>query len=404
MNGQTVFSVTALNQFIKELLDSETSLNNLYVRGELSNFKLHSSGHMYMTLKDENSSIRAVMFKGDAFRLKFRPDSGMRVIAFGRISVYPRDGAYQLYIGDMQPDGIGALYLAFEQLKTQLAQEGLFDAAHKKELPLYPERIALITSPTGAAIRDMLTILRRRYPIAQVTVVPVLVQGEGAPEDIARAIALVNQLEGADLIITGRGGGSMEDLWAFNDVRVARAIFSSQIPVISAVGHEPDFTIADFVADVRAATPSNAAELAVPDGNTLALRLLEYKKALLDRMLNRLSQYKSDLKSLRLRPVLARPDGYISENRQYLDSLTKRVALSAERMLAEKHTRFVRLAVGIDALSPLKVLARGYSLTQNEQGRIIRSADEVRKGERLRITLSKSEIDVLVENTEVEHG
>ena len=265
--NQTVYSVSQVNQYIKRLLDSDGALSGIFVRGEISNYKTYPSGHHYFSLKDAEGAIRCVMFRREAMNLRFRPENGMKAVAFGRVTVFPRDGQYQLYCDALSPDGVGDLHMAFEQLKEKLYKQGLFDPAHKKPIPRYPARIALVTSSAGAAVRDMIRILGARWPMAKVCVVPVRVQGAEAPGEICAAIAWVNRHRAADLIITGRGGGSMEDLWAFNDEDVARTIHASEIPVISAVGHEPDVTIADFVADLRAATPSNAAELAVPDQN-----------------------------------------------------------------------------------------------------------------------------------------
>ena len=267
--AQQVLSITQINEYIRSMMDSDALLAGLAVRGEISNYKMYPSGHHYFTLKDEGGALKCVMFKGNAMRLKFRPENGMKVIAMGKISVYPRDGAYQLYCSGLVLDGVGDLYAAFEQLKAKLAAQGLFDPAHKKPLPRYPGVIGIITSSAGAAVHDMLRILRKRYPLAQVRLLPVRVQGVEAPGEIAAAIGYANYYKLADLLIVGRGGGSIEDLWAFNDERVAYAIYQSEIPVISAVGHEPDVTISDFVADLRAATPSNAAELAVPDQDAL---------------------------------------------------------------------------------------------------------------------------------------
>ena len=262
---QHIFGVTEVNELVKLLLDNEPMLQNICVRGELSNYKMYPSGHHYFSLKDHEGAIRCVMFKGSAMRLRFRPENGMKVVVTGRVTVFPRDGAYQLYCNTMTPEGVGDLAVAFEQLKAKLYAEGLFDPAHKKPLPAYPEKIAIVTSSAGAAVHDMIRILRRRYPIAKVILLPVRVQGAEAPPEIAGAIRYADKWKIGDVIITGRGGGSMEDLWAFNDERVARAIYACETPVISAVGHEPDVTISDFVADARASTPSNAAEIAVPD-------------------------------------------------------------------------------------------------------------------------------------------
>ena len=276
MEGQ-IYTVSEVNGFIKNVIDGIPQLSGIYIRGELSNYKIYPSGHHYFTLKDGEGALRCVMFKGSAMKLRFRPENGMQVIAYGRISVFPRDGAYQLYCSQLSPDGVGDLYVAFEQLKDKLYREGLFDEGHKKPLPRYPQRIAIVTSSAGAAIHDMIRILRRRYPIARVLLLPVRVQGVEAPPEIVGAIRYANRWKLADVLITGRGGGSMEDLWAFNDERVARAIYASEIPVISAVGHEPDVTIADFVADRRASTPSNAAEIAVPDMAELLQRLDSFR-------------------------------------------------------------------------------------------------------------------------------
>lgn len=404
MKEQNIYTVSQLNQMIKTVIDSVPVLTGIYVRGEISNYKLHSSGHHYMTLKDEASSVRAVMFRGDASNLKFRPESGMKVVVLGRVSVYPRDGQYQIYINDMIPDGVGALYLAFEQLKEKLNREGLFDPSHKKLLPQYPGRISVITSPTGAAIRDILTILKKRYPLAEITIVPVLVQGSEAPADIVRAIRLVNRLNNADIIITGRGGGSLEDLWAFNDEGVARAIFASEIPVISAVGHEPDVTIADFVADLRAATPSNAAELAVPDSSELRSRLLNAERFFLNYIIQRISSSRQRLALVRSKGVILRPDGYINECRLYLDRLQQRLSGSAERSISVLRERFVRSTASLDAMSPLKVLSRGYAITQGQDGTIIKNSSQLCKGDRLKIRLAKGSIGCVVEDTEVENG
>jgi len=404
LKEQNIYTVSQLNQMIKTVIDSVPVFAGVYVRGEISNYKLHSSGHHYLTLKDEASCIRAVMFRGEAQRLRFRPENGMKVVVFGRLSVYPRDGQYQIYISDMLPDGVGALYLAFEQLKEKLGKEGLFDPERKKPLPRYPERISVITSPTGAAIRDILTILKKRYPLAEITVVPVLVQGSEAPADIVRAIKLVNHLNSADLIITGRGGGSIEDLWAFNDEGVARAIFRSKIPVISAVGHEPDVTIADFVADLRAATPSNAAELAVPDSTELRARLLNAERFFLTNMLQQIARGRQRLELICSKRVISRPDGYINECRLYLDRLQQRIHGSAERRVSSLRERFVKSTASIDAMSPLRVLSRGYSITQNEDGAVIKDSATLNRGDRLRIRLAKGGVRCLVEDTEVENG
>ena len=355
---QHVFSVTEVNQYIKSIIDGVPQLGDLLIRGELSNYKVYPSGHHYFTLKDGESAIRCVMFRSSAGRLRFHPESGMQVIAGGRISVYPRDGAYQLYCTSLSADGIGDLYVAFEQLKDKLNREGLFDPAHKKPLPPYPRRIAIVTSSAGAAVHDMIRILRRRYPIAKVLLLPVRVQGVEAPPEIVGAIRYANRWQLADVLIVGRGGGSIEDLWAFNDERVARAIYASEIPVISAVGHEPDVTISDFVADRRASTPSNAAEIAVPDQAELWKRLDSAGRAMAQGALNTLEKADAQWKTLASKRVLTDPMAFVDDRRMQLDSVQQRMGLTAHRQLSRRQQRFATLAASLDALSPLKVLGR----------------------------------------------
>ena len=321
MDETKVFSVSELNGLIKELFDHTPLFLNISVRGELSNYKIYPSGHHYFTLKDSESSLRCVMFKSSAAHLRFRPESGMSVTAFGRISVFPRDGAYQLYCTGLMPEGTGDLQVAFEQLKKKLDEEGLFDAAHKKPLPVYPQRIAIITSSAGAAVHDMIRILGRRWPMSKVLLLPVRVQGAEAPAEIVGAIRYANRYAIADLIITGRGGGSIEDLWAFNDERVARAIYASEIPVISAVGHEPDVTISDYVADKRASTPSNAAEIAVPDASEQRQTLESCSIRSAQAMDKRLKQMRSEVENLRSRRVLLDAGAYLDDRRMELDHL-----------------------------------------------------------------------------------
>ncbi len=385
-----IFTVSQVNQTIKLMLESTPDFRGLYVQGEISNFKAHSSGHLYFTLKDAGAALSAVMFRSDATRLRFRPQNGMKVIARGRISSYPKTGQVQLYAADMMPDGIGALTIAFEQLKQRLYDEGLFDLSHKKPIPAFPSEIALVTSPTGAAVRDMLRILGRRYPIARIRVYPVLVQGEGAAKSIAQAIEDVNRRGEASLIITGRGGGSMEDLWAFNEEIVARAIYASEIPVISAVGHEPDVTIADFVADARAATPSNAAELCVPDRMELARLLLNEHTALFTAMQNRIQTERAAYEALEHRRSLRTPQAYIQDKRVALDHLTSGLQNAAGLMLSEKKQEFGELTAYLDAYSPLKVLSRGYSLvTRDDDKRIVKSSAVLRRGDKVTIQFAK---------------
>lgn len=394
---QTAFTVSSLNNHIKELLEADEFLENVAVRGELSNYKIYPSGHHYFTLKDSESSIRCVMFKGNASKLRFTPESGMGVTAVGRVSVYPRDGAYQLYCVGLLPEGMGDLHLAFEQLKEKLSKEGLFDAEHKKPLPKYPNTIAVITSSAGAAVRDIIRILGARWPLTKVVVLPVRVQGIEAPAEIAGAIRYANRYKVADLIITGRGGGSIEDLWAFNDERVARAIYDSEIPVISAVGHEPDVTIADFVSDLRAATPSNAAELAVPDLAEILDGLMSCKIRVGQAMEKKLTAARGRLQDLSSRRVVLDPTGYIDQKRQLLDSISNSLLSREERSVGAKRQEFIRLAAALDALSPLKVLGRGYAMTTDESGKAVSSAAAVKPGDRLRVSMSDGSVDCVAE-------
>jgi len=386
--AQQVLSITQINEYIRSMMDSDALLTNLAVRGEISNYKMYPSGHHYFTLKDEGGALKCVMFKGNAMRLRFRPENGMKVIALGKISVYPRDGAYQLYCASLVLDGIGDLYAAFEQLKVKLAAQGLFDPAHKKPLPKYPGRIGIVTSSAGAAVHDMLRILRKRYPLAQITLLPVRVQGVEAPGEIAAAIRYANYYKLADLLIVGRGGGSIEDLWAFNDERVALAIYQSEIPVISAVGHEPDVTISDYVADLRAATPSNAAELAVPDQNALRQQL-DSMSAVMGNLLSRqIKNARRQLNILSQSPSLTSPDQYILQRRKALELLKGRVFTAQTKVIHNHKQRFIAATAKLDAMSPLKVLTRGYAMTQNDSGTVIRSVKQTEIGESLRISLN----------------
>lgn len=389
MEERYIFTVSEVNQFIKDLLDNVPPLQEILLRGELSNYKVYPSGHHYFTLKDSQCSLRCVMFKGSAMRLRFRPENGMQVIAAGRISVYPRDGAYQLYCTGLSPEGVGDLSVAFEQLKEKLRKEGLFDEEHKKPLPKYPRRIAIVTSPAGAAVHDMIRILRRRYPIAKVLLLPVRVQGTEAPAEIAGAIRYADRHRLADIIITGRGGGSLEDLWAFNDERVARAIYEAETPIISAVGHEPDVAISDFVADRRASTPSNAAEIAVPDMEEL-LRTLEGTQQRLTQGVQRGIGYRTQqLDALAKKRVLTEPTAYLEDRRQDIDHLTHRLCAGMRAVTDGEGRRFGTLAASLDALSPLKVLGRGYALAQTADGTVLRSAGQVETGETVHLRLAE---------------
>ena len=390
--AQQVLSITQLNEYIRGKLDADSLLNGVAVRGEISNYKLYPSGHHYFTLKDESSALKCVMFKGNAARLRFRPANGMQIIAMGKVSVFPRDGAYQLYCTAMAMDGIGDLYAAFEQLKAKLAAQGLFDPAHKKPLPKYPGTIGIITSSAGAAVHDMLRILRKRYPLTKVLLLPVRVQGAEAPGEIAAAIGYANYYKLADLLIVGRGGGSIEDLWAFNDERVAHAIYQSQIPVISAVGHEPDVTISDFVADLRAATPSNAAELAVPDQDALRQTLDSMSAAMVTAMNRQLKAARQHLDALSASPALRSPTGYFDQKRKTLELLKNRLVSAENQNISRNNQRFIALTAALDAMSPLKVLTRGYAVAENEDGQILRSVSQVKRGERITVSLSDGAI------------
>lgn len=400
MEEQRIFSVTEVNSYIKNLIDGTPMLGGLFIRGELSNYKIYPSGHHYFTLKDGECALRCVMFRGAAGKLRFRPESGMKVVVFGRISVFPRDGAYQLYCTQMNADGIGDLYVAFEQLKEKLLQEGLFDESHKKPLPKYPQRIAIVTSSAGAAVHDMIRILRHRYPIAKILLLPVRVQGVEAPPEIAGAIRYANRWQLADVLITGRGGGSIEDLWAFNDERVARAIYASEIPVISAVGHEPDVTISDFVADRRAATPSNAAEIAVPDMSELLRGLASSQMRLVQGACNLLQRENQRLDTWMHKRVLTDPMAFVQDKRMQLDFVQQKLGGAATRQLDGDMRRFTQLTAKLDALSPLKVLGRGYAMAQDEKGSVLRSSDQVQIGDNICVKLAQGSLQCTVDAKE----
>lgn len=401
MDG-AVLSVTELNNHIKNMLDLDPMLQSVAVRGELSNYKVYPSGHHYFTLKDAESAVRCVMFRSSAAKLRFKPENGMGVTAAGRVAVYPRDGAYQLYVDRLLPEGMGDLAVAFEQLKEKLQKDGLFDPAHKKPIPRFPQTVAVVTSSAGAAVRDIIRILGKRWPPAKVVLLPVRVQGAEAPPEIAGAIRYANKFEVGDIIIVGRGGGSIEDLWAFNDERVARAIYESEIPVISAVGHEPDVTISDFVADLRAATPSNAAELAVPDEEEQRALLENMKARAVHAMGKELSQSRARLDDLSFRRVLQNPTAYIDQKRLELDGASGALLAGFERLLAGKKSTYVRCAASLDALSPLKVLGRGYSIAEDAEGTPVSSVSQVKKGDGLKLKLSDGSLGCTVESVKKE--
>ncbi len=369
-----VYSVNELNNYAKSLIDSDENLHHIFVTGEISNFKRHYSGHLYMTIKDASASVKAVMFAGNASRLRFAVEDGMKVLVFGAVSLFTRDGSFQLYINDMQPDGVGALSVAFEQLKKKLGAEGLFDECYKKPLPKIPRKVGVVTSATGAAIQDILNVLGRRYPAAEVVVRSCQVQGDGAAEDIAGAIFEFNRLKGADVLIVGRGGGSIEDLWAFNEEIVARAVFASEIPIISAVGHETDCTICDLVADKRAPTPSAAAEFAVPDAVELKERLLSCKRQMYAAIKSRLTEEHSKLSAIEKSGALKDPVSKLNENRRNLIYLTEKMNDLTLSQLESQKLRFSALAGKLDALSPLGVIARGYAIVNKEEAFLTKTA------------------------------
>lgn len=394
-----IFEVSHINTYIKSMLDSDAFLSNICIRGELSNYKIYPSGHHYFTLKDAESAIRCVMFRGSASNLRFRPESGMKVIVAGRITVFPRDGAYQLYCVSMTPDGVGDLNVAYEQLKAKLLAEGLFDKQYKKALPPIPHRIAIITSSAGAAVHDILRVLGKRYPLSKVVLLPVRVQGTEAPQEIVGAIRYVNKYKLADVILTGRGGGSIEDLWAFNDERVARAIFESEIPIVSAVGHEPDVTISDFVADVRAATPSNGAELIAPDQMDLRQRIKNLDTRMTAALEKQLKLSRQQLNALSTRRVLQSPIHYVQDRRLVLDHVQQRLSSAARHLLDSKTKRFVHLTASLDAMSPLKVLGRGYSMVKYN-GKVLKSAHDIEIGDAISIHFADGSVDAIVNKIE----
>lgn len=394
--AEKILSVSQINEYIRGKLDCDALLGAVAVRGEISNYKMYPSGHHYFTLKDENGALKCVMFKNNALRLRFHPENGMQVIAMGKITVYPRDGAYQLYATAMTVDGVGDLYAAFEQLKRKLAAQGLFDVSHKKPLPKYPGTIGIVTSSAGAAVHDMLRILRKRYPLTSVKLLPVRVQGAEAPGEIAAAIRYANHFYLADLLIVGRGGGSIEDLWAFNDERVAYAIYESEIPIISAVGHEPDVTISDYVADLRAATPSNAAELAVADRDALAETLDSFFSAMSVALNRRIQTSKQHLDILSSSPALLSPTGYLEQRQKNLELLKNRLIAAQKQNISRSSERYIALTAKLDAMSPLKVLTRGYAMAESADGTLLRSVSQVERGESIRIRLNDGTLSATV--------
>ena len=416
--GDTVYSVGEFTRLVKGLLEGDRRLNPVYVKGEITNFRPSTTGHYYFSLKDDSALLKVVLFKWQAAKLRFKIENGMKVIIRGRISVYEPDGTYSLRAEELQVDGVGELFLAFEQLKARLKAEGLFDEAHKKPLPPYPQRIAVVTSDSGQAVHDIITTTQERYPLAKLIILPVLVQGEKAPAQIVSAIRYANKHKVADLIITGRGGGSMEELWAFNDERVARAIYSSELPVISAVGHEQDFTIADFVADVRANAPTKAAEVSLPDRKVLLKTIRDDRERMLNALSSRLEAEQLRLRKLRERRVLQDPGVYLDDRSLALDRVTERLEAAEKGLITRRSTALDRLddrlehaiqvfvnrrrtvfasrAASLDALSPLKVLGRGYSIASKADGTLIRSRAQVRPGDQLSLRVAEGRIPCAV--------
>ncbi len=387
-----IATVSQINGYIKKILDSNVILNDIWIKGEISNFKLHYSGHIYITLKDEGGVLKAVMFKSAASGLSFKPEDGMKVLARGRISVYEAGGSYQLYINEMIPDGVGELYIAYEQLKKRLEEEGLFKDEHKKPIPQFPEKVGVITAATGAAVRDIINVITRRYPYAEIILYPSLVQGAGAAENISKGISYFNEHNMVDVIIAGRGGGSIEDLWAFNEEVVARSIFSSKIPVISAVGHETDFTIADFVADLRAPTPSAAAEIAVPSQLELISRIMVDKSRITNAIIKRIEKERKNLEALRLE----NPKDRIMDSYQKVDNLLKQAEKSFMIKLMSAREQLGKVVAKLDAMSPLKVMARGYAIPMDNDGNVIKSAKDLVAGDEFNLKLSDGDRECIV--------
>ncbi|WP_078545829.1 exodeoxyribonuclease VII large subunit [Litchfieldia alkalitelluris] len=441
-------TVTALTKYIKRKFDYDPHLQDIWIRGEISNFKSHSRGHMYFTIKDENARIQAVMFSSQNRSIQFKPEDGMKVLIRGEVTVYEPAGGYQIYVKEMQPDGIGNLYLAYEELKNRLASEGLFDEKYKKSLPLYPETIGVITSPTGAAVRDILTTIKRRYPIGKVIIFPALVQGTNAAASIAKSISLANQMNNVDVLIVGRGGGSIEELWAFNEEIVAKTIFQSDIPIISAVGHETDFTIADFVADLRAPTPTAAAELAVPHIVELAERITVRQARLLRTMKEKITLQHDRLQSLQKSYAFRFPKNLYVQKEQQLDRIYDKFLVESYRNIKDKQELYKTLSLRLkyqhpeekllkaneqllsvekvlqkeiknllkhynhtfqanvsklNALSPLKIMERGYSLAYDQEGALLKSVNTIEAGDSVRVRLQDGQLDCQVLKVEERH-
>ncbi len=401
MEHRQALTVTGLNEYIKGKLDTDPLLSSVTVKGEISNFVNHyKTGHFYLSLKDEGGVIRAIMFRQSNLKLNFVPENGMKVICTGRVSSYVKDGQYQLYINEMQPDGIGALYIAFEQLKKKLEAEGLFDPRYKKSLPKYPKKVGIITSPTGAAIRDMINVSGRRFPLAQICLYPSLVQGDGAPAQLIQGISLFNTEYPVDVIIIGRGGGSLEELWSFNDEGLARAIFASRVPVISAVGHETDFSISDFVADLRAPTPSAAAELALPEAGEVKRKIWNVLDVMSLRSENRVKALRAKVDSLAAMPQMRSMMRMVDDRRMAVASLDREMENAMARQLEEKKNRLLREVARLEALSPLAVMSRGYSAVFDETGKVITDVKKLKVGDRVKIRPSKGQLQAEIVEVE----
>ena len=396
------FSVFGLNEYIKNIFENNRTLSSVTVRGEISNFVNHRSGHLYFSLKDSEGQIRAVMFRSKAIALRFLPESGMKVIVHGSVNVFPRDGSYQIYVSSMQPDGIGALYLAYEQMKARLEAEGLFDREHKRPIPRFPRRIGVITSPTGAAVRDIINVTGRRYPNAELYLYPALVQGDGAEDSLVKAVDYFDKSRLCDLIIIGRGGGSIEDLWAFNSEKLARRIFAASVPIISAVGHETDFTICDFVSDMRAPTPSAAAELAVPDRRELMMRLDTLDDRLSLALVRKIDRCRERLEHMNEITAASSLDGLIKSRREMILHRSEKLSLLMNNRLNSAKEMLAAQVGKANALNPLSILSRGYSVTECE-GKILRSASDTDVGDNISIILSDGRIDACVTNIKKEN-
>ena len=396
MSRVQTLTVTQVNEYIKMLLDGNELLSDVYVKGEISNFTNQRTGHFYFSLKDEGGLIRAVMFKTQAMKLGFLPEDGMKVILRGRVSSFVRDGQYQIYASDIQPDGVGSLYVAFEQLKRRLEGEGLFDETRKKRIPRLPRRVGIVTSPTGAAIRDMINVMRRRFPYAEIVLYPALVQGAGAPPQIINGIKYFNDTYSVDVIIVGRGGGSMEDLWAFNDEGLARQVASSRIPVISAVGHETDFTLCDFAADLRAPTPSAAAELAVPETEDIKRRLENINTRNRTNIQNQISLYKSRLSQLQSAGAMLSPERLLDGRRMNVLYCSEKLQRKCDELRGVERVRLASIASKLEAMNPLGIISRGYSAVTDESGNVIRSAAQLSKGDAIRVRFADGEAEATV--------